>query len=100
MAIEILGFVVVAFLLGLLVYMMSLDGKTTEEEVTQSSEETLNQQFCPTCGNPGEPNSSFCLKCGHPLIEEKQGKKLCTDCHTEVDSTDKFCGGCGKSVGA
>lgn len=58
---------------------------------------------CPSCNTLNEPNSKFCIICGHPLKEAasaaaKIGKIICPSCKAENSSDSKFCMFCGTKL--
>ena len=51
--------------------------------------------YCKHCGNPVDPNSAVCVKCGAPV---GQGGNFCANCGNHVDPNAVVCLSCGYSL--
>lgn len=99
---NVLEIVILVFIIFIAVftYVWFRIGSGTDETAGQSSSEGYGssedeQKFCSECGVAVGLADAFCYRCGHPLIEEKEGKRLCLECEHEAEIDDQYCSNCG-----
>ena len=60
----------------------------------ESSSQTTDAKFCPTCGASNPRNAKFCVECGEKLTQ----KGKCPACGAEISGKSKFCPECGEKL--
>jgi len=81
---ELLVTVIITSVLVMLSYWVMVDGEKLSS-------------FCPACGTMNKPNSNYCLKCGHDMLEYTE-RYFCPNCERLISDYSKYCSNCGKRV--
>lgn len=73
--------------------------KTAKKSDT-SAKSSSKAKYCPNCNAKiTVPDSSFCMNCGHSLIDRQKPKeKICPSCGAKIIPNSSFCIKCGQMV--